>query len=614
MFRDIKTEATRARSSRAGRNVIAVIGIDRYQKWQRLNNAVSDARGALQAFLRLGFEQVAPPLYDEAATSDAIRSLVRDDLAGLDRHDSLVVFFAGHGHTVTRTFQEGDSVKTGYIIPVDGDPPGGSTVEWLRLDAWLSDVARLEAKHILVFLDACHSGIALGSLVKWRDAGQRTESFERLGRRRSRRVITSAQDDQRALDGGPLPGHSLFTGCLIEGLNGGMAPHGALVSGSQIGLYLQERVTSYPQSEQTPDFGALEEDKRGELLIRVATEQATELSIAQDRVELDHVAAVSNARPRLATGPSAPVPRSADPPPAEAPSPQRAQRQPIPRASRRGRWRLLASVVVLAAAMGLATSGADKPDPAARALSRLRELRDAMCLCKDGPCTEKLTADLARWQSTARQAAGKRAKLVEDDRRVASVADEIGKCKAAILAASAPSPKLPRIELVDTVIGASVDGARVEIAGTNLAGPAPFTAKLEKGRPYRARITARGFAALELGLKGGDDKPATRLVAKPRVLSIVSDPPGAMIRIDGQATGHTTPHDVELTTAQAAKKTVRVQLRKAGYRVLERPIDLGRLTEDDARMIVKINEKLGVLPRNTPSPAPPPTPAAARRV
>jgi len=195
---------------------------------------------------------------------------VSDDLARLDRNDRLVLFFAGHGHTSTQTFQEGDSVKTGYIIPVDGDLPGGSASRWLRLDNWLSDVARLAVKHILVFLDACHTGIALGSIIKWRDSNQRTESFERLGQRRSRRVITSAQDDQRAMDGGPISGHSLFTGCLLDGLNGGLASHGALVTGSQIGLYLQERVTSYPQSAQTPDFGALEEDKRGELLIRIS--------------------------------------------------------------------------------------------------------------------------------------------------------------------------------------------------------------------------------------------------------------------------------------------------------------------------------------------------------
>ncbi len=285
MFRDVDIDTFAASEDRSGQKVIAAIGIDRYLKWPRLNNAVNDARGALKVFSQLGFEPLVEPLYDETATADALRSLVTDDLAKLGRNDSLVLFFAGHGHTITRTFHEGDSVKTGYIIPADGDSPGGSTARWLRLDSWLSDVARLEAKHILVFLDACHSGIALGSLIKWRDSQQRTEPLAILGRRRSRRVITSALDDQLAMDSGPVPGHSLFTGCLIEGLNGAIAPPGECVTGSQIGFYLQQRVTSYPSSDQTPDFGSLEEDRRGELIIEIVAEQPSEPTALHDTVE-----------------------------------------------------------------------------------------------------------------------------------------------------------------------------------------------------------------------------------------------------------------------------------------------------------------------------------------
>jgi hypothetical protein len=148
--------------------------------------------------------------------------------------------------------------------------------------------------------------------------------------------------------------------------------------------------------------------------------------------------------------------------------------------------------------------------------------------------------------------------------------------------------------MLDTVIGSIAEGARVEIVGTDQSGPAPFTAKLENGRAYKARIIARGFATLELDLKGGDDKVTAKLVAKPRVITIDSDPPGAAIWIDSAATGHSTPTEVDLTAAQAAKKTVRVQLRKSGFRTVDRVIDLAKLTEDDTRMVMKIDEKLAV--------------------
>jgi uncharacterized protein (TIGR02266 family) len=152
----------------------------------------------------------------------------------------------------------------------------------------------------------------------------------------------------------------------------------------------------------------------------------------------------------------------------------------------------------------------------------------------------------------------------------------------------------PKAELVDTVIGASADGSTVEIVGTGQSGPAPLTAKLEKGKPYKARITAHGFASLELDIKGGDDKQIAKLVAKPRMIAVESDPTGALIWIDNSSTGHSTPAEIELTAAQAAKKSVHVQLRKSGYKTIDRVVDLGKLTEDDTKLGTKLEEKLSV--------------------
>jgi uncharacterized protein (TIGR02266 family) len=151
-------------------------------------------------------------------------------------------------------------------------------------------------------------------------------------------------------------------------------------------------------------------------------------------------------------------------------------------------------------------------------------------------------------------------------------------------------------EVTDTVIAASVVGATVAITGTDQTGPAPFTAKLEKGKPYKAKITAKGFLALELDVKGGDDKQTAKLVAKPRTISVQSEPSGALIFVDSSATGHTTPYEVELTAAQAAKRTVRIQLRKSGFRSLERVVELAKMREDDTKMTAKLSERLSVPP------------------
>ena len=298
-YRDVvgpAAEQPSGRTEERGRRHVAVIGIDRYRSWSGLHNAVSDAKGAQAALENLGFE-ARRPLFDSAATGAALRDLVANDLRGLGTNDSLVVFFAGHGHTITTPYDDGTLSKRGYLVPVDADPAGGNgTGTWLSLDSWLRDIAHLPPKHILVILDACHSGIALDPVIRWRGEDlRRTDPLDTLRARRSRRIITSALDDQLALDSGPVPGHSLFTGCLIEALNGSAFSRigRRLITGSEIGVHVQHRVSTYPAavSPQTPDFGALELDNRGELIFELpfARPGATLRDAAPSDAGVDHV-------------------------------------------------------------------------------------------------------------------------------------------------------------------------------------------------------------------------------------------------------------------------------------------------------------------------------------
>jgi sulfatase modifying factor 1 len=267
-------QAAKAAIGAGGRHVIAVIGIDRYRHWPPLSNAVRDASGAAALFRRLGFEEITAPLLDDRATGKAIQSLVTDDLMTLEPGDSLVLFYAGHGST--RKHRLGDEViKAGYLIPVDAAVSPDKVSTWVDLEGWLRAVSLLPARHILVVLDACHSGIALDPIIKWRDIGLWQDApLATLQARRSRRIITSALDDQIALDSGPVHGHSLFTGCLMEGLTDGIARGGSRVTtGSELGLYVQRRVQTYPNSRQTPDFGTFAFDDRGEMVIPLVIER-----------------------------------------------------------------------------------------------------------------------------------------------------------------------------------------------------------------------------------------------------------------------------------------------------------------------------------------------------
>ncbi len=157
--------------------------------------------------------------------------------------------------------------------------------------------------------------------------------------------------------------------------------------------------------------------------------------------------------------------------------------------------------------------------------------------------------------------------------------------------AGTPTPAAEMMETLISAVGA--DKATVEVLGTDQTGPAPLKAKLEKGKTYKARVQAPGFALLEVEVKGGAQTQA-KLVAKPRIISVASDPPGALIFIDSAATGHSTPFDVELSKVQAARKSVRVLIRKSGWKPVERVIDASKYTEDASSMITKLDEKLSV--------------------
>lgn len=257
-----------------GRSVVVVIGIDKYKNWPELHTAVSDAQGVKQALIgKMGFVSPFPDLMDSSASKEAIVALVQDRLRKeLKPDDSLIFFFAGHGQT--RVDQVGGkTIETGFIVPVEAE--AGEEEQWsqyIKLHDFLEDIGTLPARHVLVILDACHSGFALGSGVASYRAFSRFEKD--LASRFSRRVITSAQKDQLAQDNGPVAGHSLFAGSLIDGLSWGKGDldGDGLVTSSELGLFLQKDVGQYSGSKQTPDFGSFQYDNRGELIFTLDTQ------------------------------------------------------------------------------------------------------------------------------------------------------------------------------------------------------------------------------------------------------------------------------------------------------------------------------------------------------
>ena len=233
------------------RRLIVTIGIDHYTNHEQLRNAVNDANGVYDLFTQeLGFTAVAKSLHNDQATKSAINGLIEDQLPELIKEDdALFVFFAGHGQS-----RERGTSDQGYLVPVDAKKNLWS--QYIKINTFLESLDHLLARHIIVILDACHSGFALGSAIN-STRGEIPAYASDLLREKSRHVLTSAKKNQLAQDGGPIVNHSLFTGCLIDGLRSGLADSdkNGLVTTSDLGAYVRKVVGMQSGGLQTPDFG-----------------------------------------------------------------------------------------------------------------------------------------------------------------------------------------------------------------------------------------------------------------------------------------------------------------------------------------------------------------------
>lgn len=231
-----------------------VIGISRYGlPHYDLSYARSDAE-AMAALLadEFGFDHLWT-LYDEEATRQKILQHFENDLQQTDEDDGLLIFFAGHGITVTSAI--GDD--RGFLVPHDGDPDrpfSNLSLTTIRDDY----LPMIPAKHIFLIVDSCYGGLALRDLAVTKHPGSADDAYLSALTRRDRKVrqvLAAGTKDQRVLDGG-LFGRSVFTGRLIEALR----ETDAHITADHVGVHVRERVARDSvdrNHRQTPQFGIL---------------------------------------------------------------------------------------------------------------------------------------------------------------------------------------------------------------------------------------------------------------------------------------------------------------------------------------------------------------------
>jgi hypothetical protein len=112
-------------------------------------------------------------------------------------------------------------------------------------------------------MDACDGGLAITRALMSGSSRFLKDMLQRY----SRQVITAGKADELVADlGGPLPGHSIFTGHLIDALSGKAADSGGILTANGVMAYVYRHVGQDPDSQQTPHFGYLDGD--GDLIFR----------------------------------------------------------------------------------------------------------------------------------------------------------------------------------------------------------------------------------------------------------------------------------------------------------------------------------------------------------
>ncbi len=183
-----------------GKNYLFVIGIDKYDHYPKLHNAVKDAEtfiDILTEMYQFKAEHVTR-LFNEQATRKNILAQLRAYIRKIQPEDNLLIYYSGHGIN-------DHHLDEGYWMPVDVEVddfddcvPHGRIIKLLKA---------IRSRHTLLIIDSCFSGEFL------RERGSETVEApdENIP---SRYAITSGRDepvsDGRPGDHSPFAHNLLF--------------------------------------------------------------------------------------------------------------------------------------------------------------------------------------------------------------------------------------------------------------------------------------------------------------------------------------------------------------------------------------------------------------------
>jgi formylglycine-generating enzyme required for sulfatase activity len=193
-----------------GMQYLVMVAINKYKEWPSLKQPVTDARAIEKILTSRYYIDNVIELFDQNATKASIIKLFVDLQKKLQVNDSLLFYYAGHGHLDATS-------NSGFWVPTDAGLDPYAQVNWIPNSQIRGFIENIKAKHVCLISDSCFSGDIL-DVTRAKPPTVNELYFKNAYDRRSRQVLTSGSSEA-------VPDKSEFSAMLIRTLEENSKPY-----------------------------------------------------------------------------------------------------------------------------------------------------------------------------------------------------------------------------------------------------------------------------------------------------------------------------------------------------------------------------------------------------
>jgi hypothetical protein len=198
------------------RSYALLVGIGKYRNWPPLSSPPADINKMKDYLIAQGFDEIVA-VEDEDVTIDRLRSPQTYFKNKILADDRFLFYYSGHGNSVM------ENGKTKGYLPLVNEARAG-TANSIAMDHLVTWMTALSAKHLLVILDSCFSGLAVeGIELKGTDLIVPPEALRRLAQGPARFLLMAGTAGQESIGDRRWNG-SLFTDAIIKALGSAAQP------------------------------------------------------------------------------------------------------------------------------------------------------------------------------------------------------------------------------------------------------------------------------------------------------------------------------------------------------------------------------------------------------